>query len=86
MAKKLNWEKEAKRLKVIRYGSQPLYEDLPVFTGSPAQHKIIKKQQANKKRAELAKQIPMRRVGRSANVKVLRRRKNEGIIELEKSK
>jgi hypothetical protein len=87
VAKRLNWDKVAQMQKVTRHGSQPLYEDLPVFTGSPAEQRRIWKQRRKKKRAELiATQLPKRRVTRNSKLKVLRRRKNEGIIEVEKRK
>jgi hypothetical protein len=87
VAKRLDWEKESKRLKIIREGSQPLWEDLPVFTGSPAEQKRIRKEQWKKRRAKLAA-APMSKLNaiRNSKSKVLRRRKNEGTIEVEKRK
>lgn len=88
MAKRLNWEKEAKRLKVIREGSKPLWEDLPFLTGSPAQNRLIRKRLRKPRRKQKqtpTTQMPTRKVVRAGKVKVLRRRKGEGVMQLEKS-
>lgn len=88
MAKRLDWEKEAKRLKLIKQGFQPLWEDLRTPTGSRAQNRAIAKQQrgklSKKSKQALVLQSPARKVIRTAKVKVFRRREGEGILPVRK--
>ena len=88
MAKRLDWEKEAKRLKLIKQGFQPLWEDLLTPTGSRAQNRAVAKQLRKlekKKKQTQALQMPPRKVARSSKVRVFRRREGEGIIPVGKN-
>jgi hypothetical protein len=89
VAKRLDWEKEAKRLKVMKAGSRPLWEDLPIPTGSHSQHIAIAKQRRaklNKKRKRvLPLQSPARKTVGVAKVKVFRRRQGERILPIRKT-
>jgi hypothetical protein len=82
VAKRIDWEKEAKRLKVVKQGFRSLWEDLPIPTGSRAQQRAIAKQQrgklSKKSKQALALQSPTRKM--ITKVKVFRRREGEGIL------
>jgi hypothetical protein len=88
VAKRLNWEKEGKRRKIIRDGSHPIWEDLRNPTGSRAQNRAIAKHVRKlSKKAGQAKafQTPARKSLGNAKVKVFRRRKGAGVLPIKKT-
>jgi hypothetical protein len=88
VAKRLDREKEAKRLKVIKQGFVPVWKDLRTPTGSRVENRAIAKQVRKlSKKAGQAKafQTPVRKSPARAKVKVFRRRKGEGIVPVAKN-
>lgn len=87
MAKRLDWEKEAKRLKLIRRGFLPLWDEMRIPTGSRAQNSAIAKElrkSAKKRKKSLTSEISSQKQVRSVKIKVFRRRDGEGIIPVRK--
>jgi hypothetical protein len=87
VAKRLEWEKETKRIKLIKQGSRPLWKDLRNPTGSPAQNRAMAKRLRKiSKKAEQTKALHTSswKSAGSPKVKVLRRREGEGVLQEEK--